>query len=160
MFYYVNTIGLGRSRDRRHRTNAPRCDPFRRSSSCAGTTPPILPDRGGSGLHAKPLDAAIGRVFGTYCPGRTAGSNAKKKRRKSTIFVGHFARPVGAPVRYRAHRPTEGVEGYQGSHWSPSSGKYCGRCMPSVSVFPFFLEFFHRRPAFQQVKMTSRPLIT
>ena len=31
---------------------------------------------------------------------------------------------------------------------------------PSVSVFLFFLEFFHRRPAFQQVKMTSRPLIT
>ncbi len=32
--------------------------------------------------------------------------------------------------------------------------------MQSVSVFPFFWEFFHRRPAFQQVKMTSRPLIT
>ena len=75
-------IGLGQSCDRQHRTNAPRCDPFRRSSSCAGTTPPISPNRGGSGLHAKPLDAAIGQVFGMYCPGRTAGSNAIKKNEK------------------------------------------------------------------------------
>ena len=147
-------------RDRRHRTNAPPSEPFRRSSSWAGTTAPISPDRGGSGLHAKPLDAAIGRVFGTNCPGRTAGSNAKKKRRKSTILVGRFARPVGAPVRYRAHRPTEGVQGYQGSHWSPSSGEYCGRNIITGHFFPGFFEFFHRQPAFQQVKMTSRPLIT
>jgi hypothetical protein len=72
----------------------------------------ISPDRGGSRLHAKPLNAVIGRVFGLYRPGRTAGSNAKKKRRKSTILAGRFAGPVGAPVRNQAHRPTEGVKGY------------------------------------------------
>ncbi len=32
-------------------------------------------------------------------------------------------------------------------------------CHRSV-FFRFFFEFFHRRPAFQQVKMMSRPLIT
>jgi hypothetical protein len=30
----------------------------------------------------------------------------------------------------------------------------------SVFFFSSFFEFFHRRPAFKQVKMTSRPLIT
>ncbi len=30
---------------------------------CAGTIPHALPDRGGSGLQRKPLDAAIGQVF-------------------------------------------------------------------------------------------------
>jgi hypothetical protein len=111
-------------------------------------------------LHAKPLNAVIGRVFASYRPERTAGSNAKKKRRKSTILASRFARPVGAPVRNQAHRHTEGVQGYPGSHWLTPPGEYCGRYMPSVSVFPFFLGFFHRQPAFQQVKMTSRPLIT
>ena len=136
MFYYVNRLRLGRSRDRRRRMNAPPSEPFRRSSRCAGTTPPTSTDRGGPGLHAKPLDASIGRVFAPYRPGRTAGSNAKQKRQKSIILASRFARPVGAPVRNQAHRPTEGVQGYPGSHWSPSSGEYCGRYMPSVSVFP------------------------
>ena len=31
---------------------------------------------------------------------------------------------------------------------------------PSDIIFRDFWSFFHRRPAFQQVKMTSRPLIT
>jgi hypothetical protein len=79
-------------------------------------TPPISPDRGGLGLHAKPLNAVIGQVFGPYRPGRTAGSNAIKKRQKITILAGRFAGPVGVPVRNQAHRPTEGVEGYEGSH--------------------------------------------
>jgi len=127
MFYYVNKLRLGRSRDRRRRTNAPPSEPFRRSSRCAGTTPPTSTDRGGPGLHAKPLDASIGRVFAPYRPGRTAGSYAKKKRQKSTILVGRFAGPVGAPVRNQAHRPTEGVQGYPGSHWSTPPGEYGGR---------------------------------
>jgi hypothetical protein len=83
-------------------------------------------DRRGPGLHPKPLDASIGRVFGMYLTGRTAGSNAIKKRRKSTILVGRFARPVGALVRNQAHRPTEGVQGYPGSHSSPPLGEYGG----------------------------------
>jgi hypothetical protein len=70
-----------------------------------------------------------------------AGSNAIKKIQKSTILVGRFAGPVGAPVRNQAHRPTEGVQGYPGSHWSTPLGEYGGRYMPLVSVFPFFLVF-------------------
>ena len=146
MFYCVNKIGFGRSRNHWHQTNAPPSEPFRRSSSCDGTTLTISPDRGGPGLHAKPLDASIGRVFAPYCPGRTAGSNAIKKIQKS-ILVGRFARPVGAPVRNRVNRPMEGVQGYQGSHWSPSSGKYCGRYSAIGHYFPSFFEFFHRRSA-------------
>jgi hypothetical protein len=127
MYYYVNQLGLGRTRDRRQRTNAPPSEPFRRSSRCAGTTPPVPTNRGCSGLHAKPLYASIGRVFAPYRTGRTAGSNAIKKRRKSTILVGRFAGPVGVPVRNQAHRPTEGVQGYPGSHWSTPPGEYGGR---------------------------------
>ncbi len=50
-----------------------------------------------------------------------------KKMTKNTALVCRFAGPVGAPVRNQAHRPTEGVEGYQGSHWSTPPGKYGGR---------------------------------
>jgi hypothetical protein len=35
--------------------------------------------------------------------------------------------------------------GYHGSHWSPSSGEYCGRYMKSVTHLEVFSEFFHRR---------------
>jgi hypothetical protein len=150
MFYCVNKIGFGQSQNRRHRMNAPPSDLFRRSGSCTGTTPPISPDRGGLGLHAKPLDASIGRVFGLYCPGRTAGSNAIKKRRKITVLVCHFARPVGAPVRNQAHRPTEGVQGYPGSHWSTPPGKYGGRYMPSSVFFRDYSSFFIVDPLFSR----------
>ncbi len=146
------------------RTNAPPSDPFRCSGSCAGTTPLISTDRGGSGLHAKQLDAAIGRVFGLYCPPRqmTAGSNAIKNDEKvpylSAVLL---ALSVRRYVTKRIYgRRGSRVQGYHGSHRLMPPGKYGGRYMPSVSVFPGFFEFFHRRPAFQQVKMTSRPLIT
>ncbi len=60
-------------------------------------------------------------------PRTNGGVECKKKRRKSTILAGRFARPVGAPVRNQAHRPTEGVEGYPGSHWLTPPGEYGGR---------------------------------
>jgi hypothetical protein len=51
----------------------------------------------------------------------------KKKRRKSTILVGHFAARGSPPLQYQAaDHPTEGVQGYNGSHWLPPSGEYCG----------------------------------
>ncbi len=84
----------------------------------------------------------------------------KKNDEKSTILVGRFAGPVGAPVRNQARQPMEGVQGYHGSHWSTPPGEYGGRYMPSVSVFPFFSEFFHRRPAEKGARVMSRPLIT
>ena len=55
---------------------------------------------------------------------RTKGSQSEKNWWKSTILVGRFAGPGSPPVRYQAHRPTEGVQGYDGSHWSLSSGDY------------------------------------
>ena len=143
---FVNQLRLGRSRDCRGRTNAPRCDPFRCSSKCAGTTPPISPDRRGSGLHAKPLNAVIGRVFAPCRPRRTAGLHAKKGQ-KSTILVGHFAGPVGVPVHNQVHRPMEGVQGYHGSHWLTPPGNYGGRFIKTRHYFLFSFEFFHRRSA-------------
>ena len=89
--------------------------------------PLTSPDEGGPGLYAKPLDAVIGRVFAPYCPGGRQGSHSEKTRRKSTILAGRFAGRGGAPVQYRAHRPMEGVQGYNGSHWMPPPGEYCGR---------------------------------
>jgi hypothetical protein len=53
----------------------------------------------------------------------------------------------GAPVRNQAHRPTEGVKGYQGSHWSTPPGKYGGQNIKTGHYFPFFFEFFLRRSA-------------
>ena len=83
----------------------------------------------------------------SYRPGRTAGSNAKQKRQKSIILASRFARPVGALVRNQAHRPTEGVQGYLGSHWLTPPGEYCGRNIKTGHYFPSFFEFFHRRSA-------------
>jgi hypothetical protein len=60
----------------------------------------------------------------SYRPGGQRGCMQNKKRRKSTILVGRFAGPGSPSVRYQAHRPTEGVQGYDGSHWSLSSGDY------------------------------------
>ena len=67
--------------------------------------------------------------IGLYRPGQIAGSHAKKMT-KSTILVGRFAGPVGAPVRNQVHRPTEGVQGYHRSHWSTSLSKYGGQYTP------------------------------
>jgi hypothetical protein len=80
-------------------------------------------------------------------PRTESGVACKKKRRKSTVLVGRFARPVGAPVRNQANRPTEGVQGYHGCHWSMPPGEYCGRYMKSVTHTEVFSEFFHRQLA-------------
>ena len=69
------------------------------------------------------------------------GVACRKNKQKKTILVSRFAGPVSALVRNQVHRPTEGVQGYQGSHWLPPSGEYGGRYMPSC----FFFEFFHRQ---------------
>jgi hypothetical protein len=45
-------------------------------------TPPISPNRGGSGLYAKPLNTAIERVFGPHRLGQIAGSFMQKNDEK------------------------------------------------------------------------------
>jgi hypothetical protein len=39
-------------------------------------------------------------------------------------IVGHFDGHGGPPVRYKAHRPMQHVQGYSGSHWTPALGNY------------------------------------
>jgi len=64
----------------------------------------------------------------TVLPRRMTGFACRQKRWKSIILAGRFAGRGGAPVRYQAHRPMEGDQGYSGSHdWLPPPGKYCGQ---------------------------------
>ena len=93
-------------------------------------------------------------------PRRTTGLLKKKTRRQSTILASRFAGPGGPPVLYRAHHPTEGVQGYHGSHWSPPSGEYGGRYIPSVTHPEVFSKLFHPQIAGKGARVTSRPLIT
>jgi hypothetical protein len=67
-------------------------------------------------------------------------------------FVGCFAGPVGALLRNQVHRPTEGVQGYPGSHWLMPPGEYGGQYIISdiFSVF-FFSSFFVVDPLFSRL---------
>jgi hypothetical protein len=110
--------------------------------------PPYYPwrERGQSRFsrvgRSSSLNILIGQVFGLYCPGQIAGSYPKRKRQKSTVLVGRFAGPDGAPVCNQAHCPTEGIQGYHGSHWSTPPGEYGGQYMPIGQCFSvFFLVF-------------------
>ncbi len=70
---------------------------------------------------------------------RTDGGVYAKKWQTSTTLVCRFACPVGVPVRNQAHRPTEGVQGYHGSHWLSPLGIYCGRYIESGQIYGTFL---------------------
>jgi hypothetical protein len=49
------------------------CWPFQLPWLCASAMQYALPNRGGSVLHEKPLDASIGQVLALYCPGGSLG---------------------------------------------------------------------------------------
>ncbi len=100
---------------------------------------PIEGVQGFTRSHWTPLS---GEYSLRIAPDRQRGRMPKKKRRKSTILVGRFARTVGAQVRNQAHRPTEEVQGYPESHWSTPPGEYGGRYIKTGHYFPFFFEFF------------------
>ena len=46
---------------------------------------------------------------------------------KYTLFAGHFDGHSNALVQCHAHCLIEVVQGYDGSHWSPPLGEYCGQ---------------------------------
>jgi hypothetical protein len=150
MFYYVNKIGFGRSRNRRHRTNAPPSDLFRRSGSLAGTTPPISPNRGGSGLHAKPLDATIGEYSGCIAPdGRQVRMSLKNEEKVPYLSAVSLALSVRRYVTKRIDRRS-------GSRAIPEAT--CRRLRASMAAdicnrsvfFRDFLSFFIVNPLFSR----------
>jgi hypothetical protein len=57
-------------------------------------------------------------------PAATRATANKTTMKKYTYFAGHSDGHGDAPVRYRAHRPMEKVQGFTGSHWTPPLGKY------------------------------------
>jgi hypothetical protein len=48
-------------------------------------------------------------------------------------IVGRFDGHGGPPVQYEAHRPMQHVQGYSGSHWTPTSGNYLLRIAPAAA---------------------------
>jgi hypothetical protein len=52
---------------------------------------------------------------------------------KCTSDATRFDGQADAPVRYRAHRPMEGVHGYPESHWTPPPGEYSRRIAPTAT---------------------------
>ncbi len=92
------------------------CNPFWQPCWCSGVIQLKLPNRGGPGLHLKPLDAIIGRVLTLYCPGGQGGwfkNNWLKKH--------HTCWPFRWPWQYtgtilHTSLPNEGGAGL---HWKP-----------------------------------------
>ncbi len=54
-----------------------KCWQFRLPWRCSGTTRGASPNRARSGLHWKPLNAAIGKVPAPYCPGSCHGQRIR-----------------------------------------------------------------------------------
>ncbi len=52
---------------------------------------------------------------------------------KCTSVAANFEGLADAPERYRRHRPTQRVQGYYGSHWTPASGNYSLRIAPAAT---------------------------
>jgi hypothetical protein len=63
------------------------CVPFRWPCGHARATPSALPNGEGSGLHQKPLESAIGRVFALFCPGGCHGLYKKMTTKNTTCLL-------------------------------------------------------------------------
>jgi hypothetical protein len=61
---------------------------------------------------SKPLDATIEQLLAPYCPVGCQGNKLQNDDEKYTYFAGRFEGHRDAPVRYRAHRPMEVVQGF------------------------------------------------
>jgi hypothetical protein len=66
-------------------------------------------------------------------------------KKTCTHFAGHFDGSGGALVGYCMHHPMKKVQGFERSHWTLQSGKYCSQLLQSVMHTPVFFEFFHRQ---------------
>jgi hypothetical protein len=77
--------------------------------------------QGYSGSHWTP---ASGDYSLHIAPAAARATGKQTTINKYTYKAGHFDGHGNAPVRNRAHRPMEEVQGFTRSHWTPPSGKY------------------------------------
>jgi hypothetical protein len=77
-----------------------------------------------SGSHWTP---ASGNYLLPIAPAATRATINKTTIKQYTHFAGRFDSHCNAAVQYRAYCPIEMDQGYNGSHWSPPSGEYCGQ---------------------------------
>ena len=70
-----------------------------------------------TGLHRKPLDAAIGRLLAPYCLGGRQGDSKQNNDVLCAHFDGHFDGHRDAEVLHHAHCPIEEVHGFHKSHF-------------------------------------------
>ncbi len=129
-------------RNHQHQTDAPQCDSFWRLNSCAGMTRPIPTNRGGSGLHAKPLNSVIGRVFRPYRPGRTAGSHSKKKTTKKYHTCRPFCLPCWCAGKYTSASTNAEGPGLSRKPLVDASRRVWRPIVGHQTFFPVFFRVF------------------
>jgi len=82
------------------------------------------PMEGVQGFIRRHRNLSSGDYLLRFAPAAAMVSIKKNDNKKCTNFSGHFDGRGSAPVRYRAHRLIEEVQGFDGSHWTPPSGMY------------------------------------
>ncbi len=123
----VMSYDYGKHKKGRQKTNAtPLWAILMAMQACWSNTDGIT-QCGMSRATPEATDAAIGQLIAPYHPGGREGNSKQNDDKKWTNIAGYFDGHDGAPVRYRAHHPMEEVQGFGRSHWTPPSGKYCGR---------------------------------
>jgi hypothetical protein len=80
--------------------------------------------------------------------------------KKHTYFASHSDGHGNAPVSYCVHRSIEKVQRFDGSHWTPPSGKYSLQIYQSDIATLFFLFFYYGQLVQQGLGVMSRPLLT
>jgi hypothetical protein len=82
---------------------------------------PMQHVQGYSGSHWMP---ASGNYSFRIAPAATRATGKQITINKYTYKAGRFDGHGDAPVRNRAHRPMEEVQGFTRSHWTPPSYEY------------------------------------
>ena len=82
------------------------------------------PDGGCPGPYRSHQTPPLGDYLLRIAPADARTTINLKTMTKYTYFVGRFDGHRDAAVRYRVHRPMEGVQGFTRSHWMPPSGEH------------------------------------
>ena len=69
----------------------------------------------------------LGKYLHCIAPAATRVAGKTMMTEKYMLFAGHSDGHGNVLILYRVHHPIEGVQGYSGSNWSLTPGKYCGR---------------------------------
>jgi hypothetical protein len=85
---------------------------------------PMRHVQGYSGSHWMPPSGNYSLLIAPAAARATANETMTKKSTKKNC---HFDGRGSVLVQYRMHRPIEGVQDYDRSHWLTQPGKYCGQ---------------------------------